>query len=294
MQNSDYVFYREFVDMMNSRRITNQGFRYVDLPLPAFNSMINGAPKRKQVFISDKQHNKITERFFERLNGTTAELVGKTTLLKRQFLADGSFRKDAKGDFMYTQIPVKHECTAILSPVNIGLKKFDIDEKGRKKDIVIDELYRYVDYVESRDGTRKYIYIIPKKHVYNTNMVALIVTPNKHRNYYKGCKLALQSGNYIYMYIIPYKYSVNQSYRIIGVKPSVNFDNEVGQIINMWVRMGVLFNLNMTALNNPIKGIENLGIMDLEPTLDIGEFESYDSNITLADEGRDFELEYQE
>lgn len=293
MQNSDYVFYREFVDMMNGRRLTNQGFRYVDLPFPAFTSMINGAPKRKSVYISDNDENKITVPFFEALNGSTAELVGKTTLLKRQFLADGSFRKDKNGNFMYTQVPVKHECVAIMSPINIQLKRFEIDKKGKKQDIKIDDLYRYVDFIESPTG-RKYIYIIPKKHCHRLNMTALIITPNKHRNYYKGAKLALQSGNYVNLYVIPYKYSENLSYRVIGVKPSIDFDNEVGQIISTWVDMGVLFNLNMTALNNPVKGLSNLGIIDLEPTLDYGEYESYDRNHTLADEKVDDELKYQD
>lgn len=293
MQNSDYVFYREFVEMMNGRRACmQQGFKYVDLPLPELSTMINGAPKRRQVFISNKENNKITERFYEALNGTQAELVGKTTLLKRQFLSDGSFRKDANGNYVYSQIPVKHECVAILSPVNIGLKRFEFDKKGRKKDIKIDELYRYVDFVEGKDKKRRYIYIIPKKHVYNLNMTALIITPNKHRNFYKGSKIALQNGNYIYLYIIPYKYSNNLSYRVLGVKPSVNFDNEVKQILTSWMGMGVMFNLNTTMLNNPVKGIANLGMQDLEPTLDIGEYELFDENTTLADEKVDKELEY--
>lgn len=288
MPNSDYVFYREFVDMMNGRRAClQQGFRYIDLPLPNLSTMISGAPKRKQVWISNKEDSKIEEQFFSALNGTQAELVGKTTLLKRQFLSNGDFRKDAKGNFVFTQIPVKHECVAILSPVNIKLKRFEIDEKGKKKDIKVDELYRYVDYVEAKDGTRKYIYIIPKKHVYRLNMTALVITPNKHKNFYKGCKIALQNGNYIYMFLIPYKYSENLSYRVLGVKPSVNFDVEVQCILQTWMKMGVMFNLNMTVLNNPVKGIANLGFQELEPTLDMGAFESYDENTTLADEKGD-------
>lgn len=274
MKTIDNVFYRDFRDMMNTRRgITT--FNYVDIPLPELKTMLNGTPKGYMATVKG-----IKEPFFERLNGEEVQLVGRTTLKKRQVLSDGSFRKDSKENFVYTQIPVKHDCVAILSRRSVGLKRF-VEVNGMKKEHKVSEGFRYVDYIETENG-RKYIYIVPKTFVYRLSLCALVLTPNKHRVYYKGCKLALQNGNYIYLHVIPFKFRENLSYRVLGVKAGFDFDTEVNQILRFWTEIGVIFDPKLTALEGTVSGVTNLGIMDLEGTCSLEDYVPY--TVSLADE----------
>lgn len=260
--------------MMNTRRgITT--FNYVDIPLPELKTMLNGTPKGYMATVKG-----IKEPFFERLNGEEVQLVGRTTLKKRQVLSDGSFRKDSKENFVYTQIPVKHDCVAILSRRSVGLKRF-VEVNGMKKEHKVSEGFRYVDYIETENG-RKYIYIVPKTFVYRLSLCALVLTPNKHRVYYKGCKLALQNGNYIYLHVIPFKFRENLSYRVLGVKAGFDFDTEVNQILRFWTEIGVIFDPKLTALEGTVSGVTNLGIMDLEGTCSLEDYVPY--TVSLADE----------
>lgn len=272
---NDSLFHKEFKDMMNGRRSMVQNFNLVDLPLPEQTTMINGSPKLHMAVVKG-----ITEPFFDRLNKQEVQLVGRTTLKKRQVLSDGTFRKNAQGNFEYTQIPVPHGHVAILSPLSIGLKrKIMID--GVEKQHKVSEGYRYVDYIQSKTG-RKYIYIVPKDFVYRLSMCALVLTPNKRRNYFQGCKLALQNGNYVYLYVVPYRYRESLDLRVLGVKSNFDFNAEVHQIINYWMGLGVIFNLALTTLETQVNGITNLGIMDLEGTIVSEDFQRV--GVSLANE----------
>lgn len=266
MQNFDNVFAKEFRDMMNGRRSMVGNFNLVDLPLPELNSVLTNFTKGKVCLIKG-----IKEPFFEKLNKTEVQLVGKTTLLKRQVLSNGQFRRDSENNFVYTQISVKTGFVAIHSPKSIGLKRY-IEVNGKQKEHKPTEGFRYVDYFEL-NGEKRYIYIVPKENVYPLELCALIITPNKHRVYYKGCRLALQNGNYVYLYVIPYKVKENPGYRVIGAKASPNFDEEVKKILQYWTQLGVMFDLRLTALENQVGGQTNVGIMDLVGTCGIDDYQ---------------------
>jgi hypothetical protein len=271
MQTNDAVFAKEFRDMMNGRRSMAHSFKIMDLPLPRLDTMINGIPKGRIALVKG-----VTEMFFDRLNEQEVQLVGRTTLKKRQVLSDGSFRRDSSGNYVYDQIPVSHDCVAVVSKISIGLRRF-VDGREHKPS----EGFKYVDYVDTSFG-RKYIYILPRKHVYRLNMCALILTPNKRRVYFKGCKLALQNGNYVYLYVIPYTYRENLDVRVLGVKSSYNFDKEVTAILNYWVEQGVIFHPSLTALESQVNGQTNLGIIDLEGTIIYDEYRRY--GVSMAEE----------
>lgn len=264
----DSNFFQEFKHMMNGRRSLSQNFNLVDLPLPQLDTMINGIPKGHMALIRN-----IKEPFFERINNEEVQLVGRTTLQKRQVLSNGTFRMNKDGKYEYTQIPVPHTHVAILSKTSIGLKRF-VEKDGRQVEHKVSEGFRYVDYVETNNG-RRYIYIIPKEYVFRLDMCALIITPNKRRVFFQGCKLALQNGTYVYLYVVPYKYRDNLDMRVLGVKSDFNFDKEVKQIINYWMSIGVIFNLNVTQLEDNVNGVTNLGIMDLEGTVVTEEYRRF-------------------
>lgn len=279
MKTNDSIFAREFKAMMDGRRSLTSGFKLSVLPLPVIDTMLQGVPKGRMALIRG-----IKELFFDRLNNQDVQLVGRTSLQKRQVLSDGTFRLDNNGQFVYDQIPVSHNCIAILSPISIGIRRFVDGQEHRPSDG-----FRYVDYIESPNNSRRYIYIVPKQFVYRLELCALIITSNKRRVFYKGCRLALQNGNYVYLYVIPYKYRANMDARVLGVKSSFNFDKEVTAILNYWAETGVIFFPCLTALTDNISGVSNLGIVDLEGTVASDDYRRFD--ISLADEK---EQEYQD
>jgi hypothetical protein len=271
----DSIFHKEFRDMMNGRKSIAQNFNLVDLPLPKLDTMINGVPKGQMALIKG-----IKEPFFDRLNTEEVQLVGRTTLQKRQVLSDGTFRKTKDGKYEYTQVPVAHENVAIISKLSIGLKR-KILVNGAERQHKVSEGYRYIDFMETNVG-RKYIYIVPKDFAFRLNMCALVITPNKRRVYFQGCRLALQNGNYVYLYVIPFTYRENMDTRILGVKSNFNFNKEVASIIKYWSEIGVIFNLSLTALEGQINGLTNLGITDLDGTVVSDDFRKY--NCSMAEE----------
>lgn len=253
---NDSLFHKEFRDMMNGRRSLAVNFDIRKLPLPELNTIGKGAPKRKMALVRG-----VKEQFFERLNKSEVQLVGRTTLRKRQVLPDGTFRKDKEGNYEFKDVPVSHGCVAVLSSISIGLKR-TVDGKVH----TVSEGYRYVDYVETKQG-RKYIYILPKEFVYRLNMCALVLTPNKRRSYFHGFKLALQSGTYVYLYAIPYTYREQMDACVLGVKSGFDFTQETNAIIRHWMNMGVIFNLTVTALEGQVNGETNVGFSELEGTI---------------------------
>lgn len=280
------VFYREFKEMMNARKAHITGFSLNSIPLPSFHQESTlktkfyvGTKTRKLALVKG-----VSEPFFERLNNTEVELLGRTKLYKRQVLSDGSFRKDKDGNYVVDEVTVPNTSVGVLSPISIGLKRFIEDERGKKKEHKPSEGYRYVDYVETKEG-RKYIYIVPKQFVYRLSLVALIITHNRHKNYYHGVRVALQNGHYVYVYTVPYTYRENSGSLVIGVKASTDFNNEVKRLFDFWQRNGIMFPIESTRLTDQLNGITNLGFQEVEGTLTPGDYKRYHQS--LAEEGVD-------
>lgn len=279
MQTHDRLFNKEFRDMMFERKVecsNNPNFSFLNIPTPEIPTMRRTEPKTPLAYIKGVQEPK-----FDKLNETEVQLAGKKTLYKRKVLSTGEFWVDENGKYVTEEISVPTGSVAILSPIPIGLRLYEEDEKGNRIKVKVSDGFKYVDYIE-KEGKRRYIYIIPKIHVYKLSLCALILTPNRHRVFFKGCKLALQSGNYVYLYVIPFTArNVDRGYKILGVKSSFVFDAEVKTLLKYWQETGVMFNLGVTALENPINGVLNLGIIDLDGTCSSDDFVRYDK--ALAD-----------
>lgn len=276
--NADELFYREFRDMINDRKAQLGGsekFQIDNLPIPK-EITSGGIPKTPMAYVKG-----INTPCFDKLNKSEVQLTNKTTLKKRLLNSDGTFRRGEDGKVKVTEVSVKQGFVAVLSDINIHLKKYQI-ENGVKRQISYPDGFRYVDYIETKVG-RKYIYIIPKGNVYKMNMCALIMTKNPHRIYYRGCKTVLQNGENIYIYVVPFKrYSEMTEYRVLKVKSSLSFDAEVTAILRYWVKMGVIFDYYLTSLDTGVKGIKNLALSKFSGTLCIDEYNKY--TVSMADE----------
>ena len=165
---------------------------------------------------------------------------------------------------MTTEITVEKGFVAVYSSINIHLPN-KVEVNGEKKNYNPTKGYRFVDFIDTDKG-RKYLYLIPMQYVYPMELCGLVISLNKHRAYYKGCKVALTNGHYVYVYSIPYKYRENTGYYLIGAKPSPDFDKEMKQLLDYWMKNNILFDLNMTALDSNYKGNINLGIVDIPGT----------------------------
>lgn len=265
MANFETVFAKEFTQMMNQRRAQNTGFSIKDIPCPDLKlidakDFVTGG---KLAYIKD-----IQEPFFSDLNESTAEIVKGRTFKKRVSYYDETgkvkFREDKNGGIMQIDVPVSSGFVAIYSSVNIHLPN-KLEKNGEKRIYRPKDGYKFVDYVDTEKG-RKYLYLVPIENVYPLELCALVISLNKHRAYYKGCRVALTNGHYVYVYSIPYKYRENSGYYLIGAKPNPNFDEEMKILLDYWMKHDILFDLNMTALDSQYKGAVNMGIEDYPGT----------------------------
>ena len=259
------IFSREFSEMMNERRSQNTGFSIKDIPCPDLGLITakDYVAGGKLAFVQG-----IEEPFFKDLNETNVEIVKGRVFKKRMAYFDDTgktrFRTENNGEGMTTDVYVDKGFVAVYSPINIHLPN-KIDVNGEKKNYKATQGFKYVDFVDSDKG-RRYMYLIPMKYVYPMELCGLVISLNKHRAYFKGCKVALTNGHYVYVYSIPYKYRENTGYYLIGAKPSPDFDKEMNQLLEYWMKNNILFDLNMTALNSQFKGNINLGIVDIPGT----------------------------
>lgn len=282
MANSENIFVREFNTMMNQRRSQNSGFSITDIPYPDLHlitkdDFVKGG---KWGFVKN-----ISEPYFNDLNKSEVEIVKGRSFEKKLAYFDSTgkvqYKTDKNGDYITNTITVEKGFVAIYSSVNIHLPN-KIERNGIKKDYKPTFGYNFIEYVDSPKG-RKYLYTVPMQYVYPVELCGLVIALNKHRAYYKGCKVALTNGYHVYIYSIPYKYRENQGYVLIGAKSSPNFDEEMNKLLDYWMREGILFDLDMTALENQIKGSMNVGIQDIPGTCLPSEYQMISSSLNEND-----------
>ncbi len=278
MRTVDECFARDFKLMMAYARSKSNGLNLSSIPVPEFEGVSKGELKGHMFLVKGVQ-----ETYFEKLNGEEVQLIPKTNLKKRIAGSNGAFLVDKKGNEQTEDVTVPAGSVVILSSRSIKLKNWVLDGEVKKKHKPT-EGFKYVDYVETREG-KKYLYVIPKSFVYRLNMCALVLAPNTRRVYYKGSRLALTNGSFVNLYVVPYTYRNSQDSRVIGVKSSVTFDTEVQTLLKGWVTRGILFNPTLTQLEGQVGGITNLGIQDLGGTASVEDWSRYGSS--LADEKED-------
>lgn len=263
-------FEQEFKRMVVGRKgMTHLRFKLDDLLVPNYTNMVKPSEDKKLAIVKA-----IKEPYFEALNDVTVEVVGRMKLYKREILSDGSIRKDKNNEDVKNPVTIPQDSIALLSTVNIKLPNFVLDKFGERKKLQITKGFMYVDYIE-KDGERKYIYIVPREHAYLLNLNALVLTPNKRRQYYKGYKLLMQDGNVIYLYVIPYSLRAYTAVRIIGTKPTYNFDSEITELLKLWVSNKILFNPKLTETDTGT----NMTYAIEMPTLDTEDYIPYQHSL---------------
>lgn len=272
----DEMFAKEFKNMLSQRKAYSGVVGLYDLQLP------KELDNRKI-----ETHNKVlihgvSDEYYSKLNDTEAVLMSRPDLKRRKFDYKGEFIRDKKTDeFITEEVDVPRNCVAIVSSEKIG-----VPLKYKPKEDMI-----FVDVIEKDANDIRYIYIIPKKYCYKLNQTALVISHNKMRVYYNGMGLALQNGNVIYLYTIPYKPSNSErSYRVICTKTGLDYSAELNSIRDFWLKNGVLFDYQMCSLEDGVKGRNNVAYEDLPQVLD--NYIRYDPEKSLADVKEDINIEY--
>lgn len=265
MQTLEGIFVKEFNQMMLQRKAVSGTPSISSVPVPVFISL----PKLNSVYIKG-----INEDYYSFLNCEICTLLGRQKLLRRKYDYTGGFISDGESDgYKVEDVVVPQGSVAIASNVRIGVPTKFVS-KG----------FDYVDYVEKKNSdSKKYIYIIPKEYCYLVNQSALVISWNKlTRIYYKGFKVALTSGNNLFVYVIPYKpTSMILSYRVlkVGLDPN-DLDVDLKSLISFWKEMRYIFDPNICVLFEGSTGKSNLAYDILNGGLEY--YEKYDLNKSLS------------
>ena len=269
MQTLEEIFYKEFNSMLAQRRASCGVVNLYDLPMPE--SIANNTiDTHDKVLISG-----IDDEYYSKLNNTEAILLSRPNLKRRKFDYKGEFiKKD--DNFVFEEVDVPKSCVAVVSKEKIG-----VPLKYKPSDSFI-----YVDVINkvNEDGEHdvRYIYILPKKFCYKLNQVALVLSLNKLRVYYNGIQLALQNGNIVYIYTIPYKPSkAERTYRCLGTKTDLDFTQELNDIKNFWLENKILFDYSMCELSEGVHGRSNVAYEEFPQILD--SYSRYNPDKSLAD-----------
>ena len=269
MPSLEEIFYKEFNQMLSQRKAQCGVVNLYDLALP--DDVASGKiDTHEKVLIKG-----IDDEYYSKLNNTEAILLSRPNLKRRKFDYKGEFiKKD--DNFVYEEVDVHTGCVAIISKEKLG-----VPLKYKPNDD-----FTYVDMIskatESGEVDRRYIYILPKKYCYKLNQVALVISLNKMRVYYNGISMALQNGNVIYLYTIPYKPSKSErSYRCIGTKTSLDFSQELNSIRDFWLKNNILFDYQSCELYEGVKGRSNVAYEEFPQVLE--SYIRYNPDKSLAD-----------
>lgn len=280
MASLDSIFYREFKQMLSQRKAISGVLNIYQLPLPTA-VLNNRISTHKKVYIRG-----IKDEYYSKLNNTEAYLLTRPNLRRRKFDYKGQFIKDANGKFVFEDVTLPNKCVAVVSDIKIGVP---LKHKP-------DDNFDYVDVISkvNTKGVRsvKYIYIIPKTYCYSLNQVALVISVNRLRSYYNGVGMALQNGNIIYLFTVPYKPSnVEKSYRIISTKTTLDFNKELSLIKDFWLRNGIIFDPSLCILTDTegTYGRSNVAYEDLPQVLD--SYVRFDIEKSLADVKEDIDID---
>lgn len=269
MPTLEEMFVREFNQMMNQRRSTNNTFDIYKLDIPQ--GVLGEINKRDMVLI-----NGITEEYYKDLNGSEAILWSDGKLVRRKYDYQGKYIRDENGRYEVQDVTLPHECVAVISDINIS-----VPVKFKSK-----EPFEYVDCIQKKnpDGTKtvKRVYILPRTYCYKLNQTALVMSLTKLRKYYFGGSYALQNGYTLYMYVIPYRprAEVSRNYRIIATKTSIDYSREIPAIETYWSQRGYLFNADDCTLFEGVKGRQNLAFENFPPSVD--EYQKYNPEVNMS------------
>lgn len=245
----------------------------------------------------------ITEDLYKDLNGQHVMLYprqGGKPLERRRLNSEGEFMYDRQGNHRIDEIPCPKGYVAVVSRFALTLPYeaerngynyvdyFDLPESEAnglksskaKADIELYDLFGYgeeenssADVVEGEEPLiRHFIYVLPKSVLYKVHFNALAVS-SKTMKAYEGISVKTWTSGVLHICVIPYKAGNTYANTVIlDVKPSLDFEEEVSELLGYLVQHGIM--------SDPYEYLtdegENLGISEVVPAYDKFEYQSKD------------------
>ncbi len=246
--------------MMHQLHANTPQLGIMEVPIPSVWSSNQQVSTFDRVIIFN-----IQDEYYKKLNETEHMVCKKGVLTRRKFDYKGEFMTDKEGKYITEEVTLPRSCIAIISDIKLGVpNQYKTTEE-----------FLYVDFIskENEDGSKtiKYIYIVPKKYCYKINQTALVLSWTRLRSYYKGLRVALTNGSYIFVHVIPYKPTDNtvKNYRVLCTKSEEDYERELGVLSQAWLANGIMFNPMDCQLYEGVKGRNNMAFEELNSTLDM-------------------------
>ena len=276
------LFRKEFKKMMIDRRsewLGRSECQIFEIPkLPICPNIVNNRFGQGMEVVGIKG---IQEPYFSSLNGKIGCIEKRDKWYKKKIGEDGQPLRDAKtGEIIQSDVAVPSDSVVISSEVNIKLPYTKLVGVQRKL-YEPTKGYKYIDYEQVNAEKRVYYYIIPKACAIKVNLCAFILsnrTLTRGDNYYIGYKVALQNGNYLYVYVAPYtrKYA---KYRVVSLKPSPDFTKEIRMLFYFWMHKAITFPTELCKIEG-----ENLGYTYLEGTISKSDYQVFGNSLDAGTE----------
>lgn len=244
-KSSDNVFCAEFKKMMFDRLNCygyDERFSLTGIELPVLDTLNvtdNSCPCMVRGISAD---------YFSKLNDDIVNLEVRQSWDKRKFDSSGNFISNKDGTYATVHITVPKDSAVVRSRISIGVPNM-VNINGVYRRYNQPDGFKYIDF-EDIDGVRYFYYYIPKENIYKLNLCALVLTTSQLKRYYRGIKVALQNGTYMYLYVIDYNPRKQMSYRVASIKASPNFDMEIDSILNLWLNNLFIFNRDDTMIDS--------------------------------------------
>lgn len=260
----------------------------------------------------------VKEPYFIALNDKVVNIEKRQAWTKREYDQYGKILRDKDGNELKKDITIPMGSVVISTDVNIKLPNVDPNSAYRQKYVPHDG-FKYIDFmsetittsvpyyrtlsreqlqqimqstaensmqqqmlnrpVQQMSKKKTFYYEIPKDYVYELNLCALVISKDSRRKTYDGYKIALTNGTSIYLYVLPFTGRQN-TYRVLGLKTSPDFNSEITKIVQMWQQQGLSFDYDLCKLDN-----NNLGYTHIQGDCSISDYVAYD--VSLANRGNE-------
>lgn len=268
----DRLFKQEFTQMVKERVYlqpwsTDQRFLINNLPVPP--GIIN-TEMAEGAYIRG-----IREPYFSDLNKTVVVLEKRQAWTKKEYDQHGNVLM-VDGRPKVKEITIPRESVVVSSKKNIHLPNTKVVGASAVRYEPADG-FKYIDFERRKDDTVVYYYAIPKSFVYKLNLCSLVLTKNTRgrQSHYKGYRIVMQNGSYIYLYIIPYNKNA-RACRVLSIKANPNFKDEIAAIINYWEVNGIIFNRSLCTIGDN----SNLGYTFVDGDLNVDDFIPYTNSLS--------------
>lgn len=257
-------FIRDFHKMMVERRRAFS-FTLADLPLPKIDDKVG--------LLGYKKLYQVEGLGFK----NPVVLLGQKTYKRKVVLSDGKPLVDTKGEEVKKTVSLSTDEVLVASLEYVDMECY----LGQ----------------QTESGLVVYFYKVDPSKLYAVNLTVMYISKSKMSNFYKGYKVALQTGDYIYIYITPfnvrdvYKTSTTLTRMLVAVKVGLDYTEELNLLYEEWSLSGLLFDNDLGEVVGNTGEVYNLMYEELPPVLDELNYEVV-SNKSLVQESEKEELVY--